>query len=102
MWTDLDTILPDDVRDGGPEATLERLRDPKTATAVLLALEMRFTAQEWHDILITDVRSARNEELAGKRIDEIADMRGVKPARAALDLLIEERLGVASCVLCDG
>ncbi|HEY1728359.1 MAG TPA: amidohydrolase family protein [Candidatus Baltobacteraceae bacterium] len=92
MWTDLDTILPDDVRDGGPEATLARLRDPKTATAVHLALEMRFTAQEWHDILITDVRSARNEELAGKRMDEIASMRGVKPARAALDLLVEERL----------
>lgn len=92
MWTDLDTILPDDIRDGGPEATLERLRDPKTAIAVLLALEMRFTAQEWHDILITDVRSARNEELAGMRIDEIASLRGVKPARAALDLLLEERL----------
>jgi N-acyl-D-amino-acid deacylase len=93
MWTDLDTILPDDVRDGGPDATLERLRDPKTATAVLLALEMRFKPEEWHDVLITDVRTPRNEELAGKRIDEIAYMRGVKPARAALDLLIEERLG---------
>ena len=94
MWTDLDTILPDDIRDGGPKATLERLHDPKTATAVLLALEMRFTPQEWHDILITDVRSSRNEELAGKRIDEIAYLRGVKPARAALDLLVEERLHV--------
>src|SRR5579872_102952 len=94
MWTDLDTILPDDIRDGGREATLERLRDPKTATAVLLALEMRFTEEEWHDILITDVRSARNEELAGTRLDEIASMRGIRPARAALDLLVEERLHV--------
>ena len=94
MWTDLDTILPGDIRDGGPEATLDRLHDPKTATAVLLALEMRFTPQEWHEILITDVRSARNEELAGKRMDEIAYQRGVKPARAALDLLVEERLHV--------
>ncbi|HTX03487.1 MAG TPA: amidohydrolase family protein [Candidatus Acidoferrales bacterium] len=94
MWTDLDTILPDDVRDGGPQATLARLHDPKTATAVLLALEMRFSAEEWRDILITDVRSPRNEELAGKRIDDIARLRGVKPARAALDLLVEERLHV--------
>ncbi|MGH7716528.1 MAG: N-acyl-D-amino-acid deacylase family protein, partial [Vulcanimicrobiaceae bacterium] len=92
MWTDLDTILPDDIRAGGPVATLERLTDPKTATAVLLALEMRFTPREWNDILITDVRTSRNEELAGKRMDEIARLRGVKPARAALDLLIEERL----------
>jgi N-acyl-D-amino-acid deacylase len=93
MWTDLETILPADIRDGGPNATLERLLDPKTATAVLLALEMRFTPAEWHDILITDVSNPRNEELAGMRMDEIARLRGVKPARAAVDLLIEERLG---------
>lgn len=94
MWTDLDTILPDDVRAGGPEATLQRLADPQTATAVLLALRMRFNDQEWHDMLVTDVRSERNAELAGLRIDEIARLRLTTPARAALDLLREERLAV--------
>jgi len=96
MWTDLDTILPDDVRDGGVEATLARLRDPRTAIAVSLALKLRFSEQEWHDILITDVESERNADLAGMRLDEIARERGVTPPRAAVDLLIEERLNVQS------
>lgn len=94
MWTDLDTILPDDVRAGGPEETLRRLADPQTATAVLLALRLRFDENEWSDMLVTDVRSERNAELAGLRIDEIAERRRTTPARAALDLLREERLAV--------
>ena len=94
MWTDLDTILPDDVRAGGTEATLSRLADPQAATAVLLALNLRFEAQDWHDMLVTDVRSERNAELAGLRLDEIAQRRGTTPARAALELLREEKLQV--------
>ena len=94
MWTDLDTILPSDIRDGGPDATLARLADPQTATAVLLALKLRFEEREWHDMMITDVHSERNADLAGLRLDEIAERRGTTPARAALDLLREERMGV--------
>jgi len=94
MWTDLDTILPDDVRAGGPQATLSRLEDPQTATAVLLALNLRFQSPDWHDMLVTDVRSEQNAELAGMRLDEIAERRRTTPARAALDLLREEKLEV--------
>jgi N-acyl-D-amino-acid deacylase len=94
MWTDLDTILPDDIRAGGPEATLQRLTDPRTATAVQLALRLRFDDEEWHDILVTDVSSERNSELTGLRIDEIARRRGTTPALAVMDLLREERLAV--------
>ncbi|MBV8425451.1 MAG: amidohydrolase family protein, partial [Candidatus Eremiobacteraeota bacterium] len=94
MWTDLDTILPGDVRDGGGEATLARLRDPRTATAIALALNLRFSAEEWHDMLVTSVGSERNAGLAGMRLDEIARERGLQPARAAVELLLEERLEV--------
>jgi N-acyl-D-amino-acid deacylase len=94
MWTDLDTILPDDVRDGGPERTLERLRDPEAATAAALALRLRYEERDWHDMLVTDVESERNAPLAGMRLDEIAHKRGVPPERAAIELLVEERLGV--------
>ncbi|MBV8149994.1 MAG: amidohydrolase family protein [Candidatus Eremiobacteraeota bacterium] len=96
MWTDLDTILPDDLRDGGPAQTLERLSDPARRTAALFALRLRYTPEEWHDMLITDVggRSARNEEIVGLRVDEIAVRRRLSPERAALDLLVEEELTV--------
>jgi N-acyl-D-amino-acid deacylase len=94
MWTDLDTVLPDDVREGGPEATLARLRDPRTATAVRLALSLRFEDRDWHDVLITDVDTERNADLAGMRIDEVARQRRVVPAQAVIDLLVEEELQV--------
>jgi N-acyl-D-amino-acid deacylase len=90
-WTDLATILPDDVRDGGREATLARLEDAPTATAIALRIELDW-AGLWNDILITTVESERNAELAGMRMDEIAREWGLTPARAALRLLIEERL----------
>jgi N-acyl-D-amino-acid deacylase len=93
MWTDLDTILPDDARDGGREATLERLADPKTATALALRLELERGA-EWHDIAISEVGSERNAGLAGMRLDEIAARWRLSPARAAIRLLLEERLEV--------
>jgi len=93
MWTDLDTILPDDARDGGREATLERLADPNTQTALALRLELEH-GDAWHDIAISDVGSERNAGLAGMRLDEIAARRRLSPARAALQLLLEERLEV--------
>jgi N-acyl-D-amino-acid deacylase len=90
-WTDLVTILPDAMRDGGREATLERLSDPATAASIALGLELDWNGL-WHDILITTVATSKNEELAGLRIDEIAQRWGLRPARAAIRLLVEERL----------
>jgi len=88
-WTELATILPDDVRFGGIQATLQRLRDPKTATAIALGLSLRQT-----DILITSVGSERNEKLAGMRMDDIAHHWGITPQAAAIRLLSEEELEV--------
>ncbi len=92
-WTELDTILPDDVRAGGREPALERLRDPATATAIALRLELDWGGR-WHDILITNVATSRNADLAGRRLDAIADVWRIAPARAAIRLLVEEHLEV--------
>jgi N-acyl-D-amino-acid deacylase len=94
-WTDLATILPDDVRHGGTDATLERLRDPQSATAIALGLQMTH-GEEWHDMLITEVASEKNAQLAGMRMDEIARMWWLSPAAAAIRLLREERLEVGA------
>jgi N-acyl-D-amino-acid deacylase len=92
-WTDLDTILPGDARDGGREATLERLADPATAAALALRLELDWAGQ-WNDILLTTVASERNAGAQGLRLDEYARELRLSPARAALRLLAEERLEV--------
>ncbi|MBV9270770.1 MAG: amidohydrolase family protein, partial [Candidatus Eremiobacteraeota bacterium] len=47
---------------------------------------------EWHDIMITEVGTERNAAFAGMRMDEIARHWWLSPARAAIRLLIEERL----------
>ena len=92
-WTDLATILPDDVRYGGPEQTLERLHDPKTATAIALALGMR-DPRSWHDMLIAGVGSERNADVVGLRLDEIAQRWRLSAPAAAIRLLEQEELDV--------
>ncbi|MBD5633572.1 MAG: D-aminoacylase [Candidatus Eremiobacteraeota bacterium] len=93
MWTDLETILPEDARRGGREATLERLRDPEAALALALRLQLE-REDEWHDIQISTLESERNAALAGRRLDDIARSWRLSPPRAALRLLVEERLNV--------
>jgi len=93
MWTDLDTLLPPDARDGGREETLERLNDPDISTALALRLELDH-AGTWHDIVISNVRTERNASLAGMRLDDIASAWRLTPPRAALRLMREEHLDV--------
>ena len=93
MWTDLDTMLPEEVLVGGREAALERLTDPVTATSIAMRLQLDHEGT-WHDVQITTLGSERNAELAGMRLDEIADRWGVSPPRAVIRLLREERLAV--------
>ena len=94
-WTELATILPPDARYGGVEATLERLADPEQSAAIALYLNVKHE-QIWRDILITEVGSEKNSGLAGMRMDEIARMRHLTPARAAIALLLEEKLEVGA------
>jgi N-acyl-D-amino-acid deacylase len=98
MWTDLATLLPASVRDGGEAATLARLADPEQATAAALAIELArdpsLGGDGWDSILVTDVASERNAELAGMRIDAIARRWRTTPARAIVRLLLEEEMRV--------
>ncbi|MGD1067194.1 MAG: amidohydrolase family protein [Vulcanimicrobiaceae bacterium] len=97
-WTQLATILPDAVRDGGTEATLARLRDPAQAASAALMLELArdpaYGGDGWETILITGVGSERNADLAGLRLDALARRWRTQPARAAIRLLLEEALQV--------
>ena len=48
-------------------------------------------------IRITSVYTLKNQEVIGKTLKEIADMRGITIYDAVFDLLIEENLGVSIC-----
>ncbi len=99
-WTELATVLPPRVREGGDVAALERLRDPDQATAAAVAMELardpQYGGDGWDTVLITGVGSARNEQLAGVRVDALAARWRTTPARAAIRLLLEEEMRVES------
>ena len=103
-WTDLATLLPEGVRRGGEAATLERLRTPEIAAAVALGLNLQrdpeLGGDTWHDILITDAGSEQNSSAAGYRIDELAQLWHMSPARCAIRLLIEGELAVQCAFFC--
>jgi N-acyl-D-amino-acid deacylase len=92
-WTDLSTVLREPRLFGGREATLARLRDPDTATAIALELKLDH-GDEWGDIQISTLSTQKNAELAGHRLADIARAWRMQPERAAIRLLLEEQLDV--------
>jgi N-acyl-D-amino-acid deacylase len=97
-WTELATILPARVRDGGDEAAVTRLRDPALAAAAAFAMELArdpsLGGDGWDTILITNVDSERNAGIVGMRIDALARDWRMKPAAAVIRLLLEEEMRV--------
>jgi dihydroorotase/N-acyl-D-amino-acid deacylase len=88
--------LPKWALEGGRAALLTRLRERGSrGSRGKIASEMEQSrAQSWSDITISGVATAANAGLVGKTIAEMAEARGVVPAEAAIDLLIEEEAAV--------
>jgi N-acyl-D-aspartate/D-glutamate deacylase len=96
--TGLAASLPPDASEGGNEALVARLKDP--AERVRLRREIEGPSQGWENlfhnigradrILIAGVHLPANKKYQGKRLSEIATLRGVDPIDAMFDLLAEE------------
>jgi N-acyl-D-amino-acid deacylase len=83
--TGLSSVLPHWAHEGGAEKMMERLRDPEIRKR--LESERR-SDRDWSEIMVVYVKN--NPKYIGKRITEIAEMEGKKPADAAYDLLLAE------------
>jgi N-acyl-D-amino-acid deacylase len=99
----LGAILPPWAHDGGIEATLARLRDPKTRERMRGMMADPAPA-DWDNfwkwsgpegILVADIPSGRHGDWLGRTLAQVATAQGKDPFEAAFDLLLEERLGVA-------
>jgi N-acyl-D-amino-acid deacylase len=102
--TGLDAAMPPWVQDGGLEAWIGRLRDPKVRARVIA--DMRDPAPAWENLygaagadgtLLLAFKNPQLKPLTGKTLAEVARQRGVSPEDAAVDLVIEDgsRVGVA-------
>ncbi|MBW1736116.1 MAG: D-aminoacylase [Deltaproteobacteria bacterium] len=93
--TGLTAMLPHWVHEGGKDQIIERLKDDDTRNRIkkdmtegLPGWESLVSECGWDRIMVT--RSPIHENYEGKRIQELADEKGVDPYDFAFDLLIEE------------
>ncbi len=102
--TGLNAAMPPWVQDGGLEAWIERLRDPRTRARVIT--EMRDPAPSWENLLghagadqalLLSFKNPKLKPLTGRTLASVAKERGVSPEDAAIDLVIEDgsRVGTA-------
>ncbi|HEX8123979.1 MAG TPA: D-aminoacylase [Allosphingosinicella sp.] len=86
--TGLDSTLPLWVREGGPKALQARLRDP--AVRARVAAEMQGGSRDWSTVQPVGFVNPALRIYSGKRLPEIAALRGKSVAETAVDLVAED------------
>ena len=83
-------LLPRWAHEGGPEAILSRLGDPKIRGEI--CADIRKASPAWDRYVLTCVPSEKNKIYEGKNLLEASKMAGRDAAEFVCDLLLEERL----------
>ena len=86
--TGLDSTLPLWVREGGPQALQARLKDPAVRARVVA--EMRGGSRDWTTVQPVGFLNPALRLYAGKRLPEIAALRGKGVEETAVDLVFED------------
>jgi N-acyl-D-amino-acid deacylase len=96
--TGLSAAMPPWVQEGGHEAWLARLQDPRVRSR--LRREMTTPTDAWENlylaaggpenVLLTGFKSEALKPLTGRTLAEVASERGVDPVEAILDLVVED------------
>lgn len=96
--TGLDASMPPWVQEGGVDAWVKRLQDPKIRARVLQ--EMRTPADDWENLYLMagdaqgvkliGFKTEALKPLTGKTLAEVATMRGTSPEDTMIDLVIED------------
>ncbi len=85
--TGLDSTLPLWIREGGPQAMLARLRDP--AVRARAVADMQGGSRDWTTVQPVGFTNPALRTYAGKRLPEIAALRGKSVEETAVDLIVE-------------
>ncbi len=89
-------MIPEWTHEGGPQALLARLRDPKARSRMRQETDPR--AARWRagdGITLGGFRKPQNKKLDGMTIGQIADELAKDPLDALCDLLLDENLGIS-------
>ena len=82
------------IRDGGPQKFAERLKDPASRARLKKDKDFATWAEEhggWNGIALARARTEKNRQYEGKRIADIAKLRGDKdPMDTCIDIMAEE------------
>jgi N-acyl-D-amino-acid deacylase len=90
--TDLDSILPAWVYEGGTAKELERLNHAPARDRIREEIISTYTDRaEWEHVLISSVASEKNKWMEGKSIAQIARVRNLEEVDFLLEILADER-----------
>jgi N-acyl-D-amino-acid deacylase len=99
--TMLGVILPPWAHDGGTDKLMERLRSPQLRRRMIQDIKQGIPGWDnfvdfagFDQIFVTSVKTGANQELIGKSLLEIGELRGPNPYDAAFDLLLAEENAV--------
>ncbi len=88
--TDLDTILPSWVYEGGVDDELRRLRDPEMVARIKSEVGQKGD-EYWGSVYISSVTRPENRWMEGENILDISLKTGKEPVDVLIDLVIEEK-----------
>ncbi len=88
--TTLDSNLPQWAYEGGVEALIHRLEDPKTREEIKKQANASHVGR-WGDIYVSCAKSEKNRWTVGKSIEEIAKLENRDPADVCIDLIVDEK-----------
>lgn len=96
--TDLDTIMPSWVYEGGAEKELKRLKNLKVKERIKKEILEAYPSRDyWERVYnISSLSSEKNRWMEGKSIAYIADHEGSEPVDIFFKILIEEKLRVSA------
>ena len=92
--TDLDSILPHWVYEGGIEQQILRLKDTTLRKRIADELAQKEDDSLWKEVMISSVRYEKNRWTVGKTVSEIARELRKSPIETVFDLLIDEETRV--------
>lgn len=85
--TELDVIFPDWAEEGGPEATLARVKDISARARIRQELTAKYNDEDWAGITIGSTFHLDNRKYQGKPLVKVAENLGMEPVDAALYLV---------------